>query len=138
MNMTDIKKLSVNELRRLWMGAWGYEPHSRLSRRMMEDSLVYKLQTQQNKPLSAEQKVRLDRLVSEYKRNPECFKSRANHLKPGTRLVRIYNGKTHNVLVLKDAFEYDGQNYNSLSKVANKITGSKWNGWVFFGIRKAC
>ena len=136
MNMTDIQKLSIIDLRRLWSDAWGHEPHTRLGRRMMEDSLAYKLQIQQNNHLSAEQQKHLNRLIAEYKRNPAYFDSRVNQLKPGTRLIRNYNGKTYNVLILKDGFEYSGQNYNSLSKIANEITGSRWNGWLFFGLKK--
>ncbi|MGN7503711.1 MAG: DUF2924 domain-containing protein [Alphaproteobacteria bacterium] len=136
MNISEIKALSIDDLRRIWEDAWGYEPHTRLGRRMMEESLACKLQSQQNNPLSAEQQKHLDKLVAEYKSSPARFDSHINHLKPGTRLVRVYNGKTHNVLVLKDGFEYDGQNYNSLSKIANEITGSKWNGWLFFQLKK--
>jgi len=58
-------------------------------------------------------------------------------LKPGTRLERIYKGKAHNVLVTESGFEYQDQLYKSLSKIANDITGKRWNGWVFFGLKKA-
>jgi hypothetical protein len=51
--------------------------------------------------------------------------------------VRVYNGRKHNVLVKADGFEYQDQTYGSLSKIANDITGKRWNGWVFFGIKKA-
>jgi hypothetical protein len=57
-------------------------------------------------------------------------------LKPGARLVREWAGKTHTVTVLEEGFEYDGERYPSLSKIATRITGAHWSGPRFFGIRK--
>ncbi len=125
-------ELSINELRQRWAAAWGQQPNHRIGRVMLEKSLAYKLQP----GLSPEQQVRLDQLIKEYKRNPSCFGERVGALKPGTRLVRTYNGKKHNVLVKADGFEYAGQAYTSLSRIADDITGKRWNGWVFFGLKK--
>lgn len=124
---------SINELRQLWAKAWGQQPHLRVGRIMLAKSLAYKLQ----ESLSPEQQLRLDKLVKEYKRNPAYFERRISSLKPGTRLVRIYNNKKHSVLVKETGFDYQGQTYSSLSKIANDITGKRWNGWVFFGLKKA-
>lgn len=128
-----MQKLLINELRQRWAEAWGRQPHLRVGRVMLEKSLSYKLQG----GLSPKQQIRLDQLIKEYKRNPACFDERVGALKPGTRLVRIYNGTKHNVLVKADGFEYQDQTYSSLSKIANDITGKRWNGWVFFGLKKA-
>lgn len=99
----------------------------------MEVSLLYKLKGSRMTP---EKQERLDKLVADYKRNPACFDNRVCALKPGTRLVRVYNGRKHSVVVQAEGFEYDGQTYSSLSKIANTITGSRWNGWLFFGLKK--
>jgi hypothetical protein len=56
-------------------------------------------------------------------------------LLPGTKLCREYNESMHQVEILKDGFEYNGQKWKSLSAIATKITGSKWNGPRFFGLR---
>ncbi len=56
-------------------------------------------------------------------------------LLPGTKLCREYNESMHQVEILKDGFEYNGQKWSSLSAIATKITGSKWNGPRFFGLR---
>jgi hypothetical protein len=125
-------ELSIDELRRRWAEAWGRQPHLRVGRAMLEKSLAYKLQD----GLNPQQQTRLDQLIKEHKRNPACFGERVGALKPGTRLVRTYNNKKHIVLVKIDGFEYNGQTYSSLSKVANDITGKRWNGWVFFGLKK--
>ena len=133
MNAEEIKKLSIDDLRSNWEDVRGYEPHLRLGRVMMEISLLYKLG---NDRITPEQKDPLVKLVAEYKRNPKCFDKRMSVLKPGTRLVRVYNGKKYSVLVQNEGYEYNGQMYRSLSKIANEITGSRWNGWLFFGLKK--
>ena len=55
-------------------------------------------------------------------------------LKPGARLVREWGGRTHTVTVTGDGFEYAGENYPSLTKIAQKITGAHWSGPRFFGL----
>ena len=54
----------------------------------------------------------------------------------GTRLIREYQGVEHVVTVTRDGYEYQGRPYQSLSAIARAITGTRWNGWVFFGLRK--
>ena len=61
--------------------------------------------------------------------------SAANRPIAGTRLVREWQGVEHQVTVLADGFEYLGQPYKSLSSIAREITGTRWNGWVFFGLK---
>ena len=55
----------------------------------------------------------------------------------GTRLIREYQGVEHVVTVTRDGFEWQGRPYQSLSAIARAITGTRWNGWTFFGLRKA-
>ncbi len=131
-----LEKPPLNELRERWARAWGVEPHARIGRTMLEKGLAYKVQEQEHGGLSPDQQKRLDQLVKEYKRNPNALDNPSGPLKPGTRLVRIHNGMKHSVLVKVDGFEYCGQTYSSLSKIANGITGKRWNGWVFFGLKK--
>jgi hypothetical protein len=127
-------KLPLNELRQMWARAWGWEPHARIGRTMLEKSLEYKT-WERECSLTSEQQARLEQLVKQYKRNPACFDGNGP-LKPGTRLVRMHDGKKHSVLVKVEGFEYQGRAYTSLSKIANDITGKRWNGWVFFGLKK--
>ena len=58
-------------------------------------------------------------------------------LKPivGTRLIREWQGVEHTVTVTQDGFEWQGRPYQSLSAIARAITGSRWNGWIFFGLK---
>ena len=55
--------------------------------------------------------------------------------KPGTRLIREWQGRTHEVTVLEHGFQWNGETYRSLSAVARAITGTRWNGHVFFGLK---
>jgi len=62
---------------------------------------------------------------------------RADDRRPitGTQLLREHDGVEHAVTVLADGFEYEGRPYQSLSAIARAITGTRWNGWTFFGLR---
>ena len=125
-----LKDLPLNEVRSRWAKAWGKQPHGTMGRTMMIESIKFK----QSGGLASEQQERLDKLVKAYKRNPANF-DKAIELKPGTRLVRIWKGKKHCVIVMRDGFDYEGDIYTSLSQIANTITGSRWNGWLFFGLK---
>ncbi len=56
-------------------------------------------------------------------------------IKPGTKLIRVWQDTTHTVTVLADGFEWQGRRYRSLSVIARTITGTRWNGLVFFGVK---
>lgn len=131
----DLIKLPLDELRAMWADAWGKAPHGTMGRTMMAESLKFKHKEREGNGLTSEQRARLDELVRAYKRNPDSF-DKAVDLKPGTRLVRTWQGKKHCVTVTRDGFEYKGEIYTSLSLIANTITGSRWNGWLFFGLKK--
>lgn len=126
-------ELQLNELRKIWSEAWRLEPHARIGRSMLEKSLLFK--TKNN--LTEEQQEKLDQLVRKYKHRPKSFNSEYSALKPGTCLIRNWKGKKHGVLVKTDGFDYQGEHYTSLSQIANNITGSRWNGYLFFGLKKA-
>jgi hypothetical protein len=64
-----------------------------------------------------------------------AFDRRRTELKPGTILTREWNGQTYRAMVADGGFAWNGKNYDSLSKVAFAITGTKWNGPRFFGLR---
>jgi Protein of unknown function (DUF2924) len=128
-----LTNLSIKELRQEWASVWGLQPNARIGRSMLEKSLAYKKSEQ---GLTSDQQKRLDQLIKQYKRNPNCFDENVPVLKPGTRLVRNWNGTRHSVLVQTTGYEYKGKIYSSLSQIASEITGTRWNGLVFFGLKK--
>jgi len=88
--------------------------------------------------LDRETQKRLDQLVSQMVPNSCAPPPNPNRkLRAGTRLVREWQGKVHEVAVTKEGFVWSGRSYSSLSSIASAITGTKWNGWVFFGVKKA-
>ncbi len=132
----SIAQLSTVDLRQEWAKFWGIQPHRYIRREMLEKSLLYKMRQDAGHGLTSAQQTRLDRLVRAYKKNPSCFDDARINIKPGTRLFRMWNGEKYSVIVLIDGFEYKDRKYSSLSEVASLITGTRWNGWVFFGLKK--
>ena len=132
----NLTHLSLIELRQIWAKAWGIEPHAKIGRTMLVKSIEYKQREQKSGGLPHELQQRLKALVAAYKRNPRYFDEGLHGLKPGTRFVKTWKEKRHVVLVVKNGFEYEGRIYTSLSEIACAITGSRWNGWVFFGLKK--
>lgn len=132
----SIARLSIDELRQKWAEVWGIQPHVRIGRAMLEKSLEYKLRENAGEGLTPEQQKRLDHLIAQYRRNPECFTENQPTIKPGTKLIRNWKGERHTVTVLEDGlFSHKGVKYTSLSEVASTIAGSRWNGWAFFGLK---
>jgi len=132
----NIAQLSLEELRQQWAEAWCLLPHDRIGRLTLEKSLAFKLREQRGEWLNTEQRQRLDQLISAYKRNSKFFDEDLSDLKPGIRLVKNYNGEHHSVEVLTAGFRYREKVYGSLSEIASTIAGTRWNGWVFFGLKK--
>jgi hypothetical protein len=132
----SIAQLLLTELRQKWAECWGIQPHVQIGRQMLEKSLEYKLRELRGEGLTPAQQKRLDNLVTQYKRDPETFEQGPAGLKPGTKLVRAFKGEKYVVLVKPEGFEYKRTTYTSLSEIASVITGTRWNGWVFFGLKK--
>lgn len=132
----NITHLTTDELRQKWAGVWGIQPHRYIRREMLEKSLIFKQRQLSGAGLTSEQQKKLDNLVAQYRRDPECFDDGRIVLSPGTRLVREWQGAKHSVLALESGFEYRDRVYTSLSEIAFAITGTRWNGWVFFGLKK--
>ncbi|HEV2464484.1 MAG TPA: DUF2924 domain-containing protein, partial [Acidobacteriaceae bacterium] len=86
-----------------------------------------------------EVKRRLRELADSFKSEPKRASAKLAaqfRIKPGTRLIRQWQGETHHVTVCDQGFEYNGQKYSSLSEIARLITGTRWSGPLFFGIKQ--
>lgn len=133
----SIAQLSLNELRQKWAEYWGIQPHRYIRREMLEKSLEFKLKQERGEGLTSDQQKRFDNLVAQYRRNPEHFDQvNMSAVKPGTRLVRAWKGKRYNVIIRSSGYEFEGNIFKSLSQIASDITGTRWNGWVFFGLKR--
>lgn len=86
-------------------------------------------------PLSPEILRKINKLVEQYDKTQQVEKdSKVLSITDGTKLVREFKGRRYTVLALQDGYEFNGSKYKSLSAVANKITGTRWNGKKFFGV----
>ena len=94
------------------------------------------MQVQAYGGLSNETKRRLREIALAIRNGDQEAVVPGPQIKPGTRILRLWQGKTHTVLVLADGFQWDGKAYKSLSAIAKAITGTQWNGYTFFGLKR--
>jgi hypothetical protein len=99
-------------------------------------AIAWKLQERAYGGLTAAQKRKLSGIAEDLRKNGDLSGSPAIRMKPGLRLVREWRGKTHTVLVLEDGFEWNGERRRSLSTIAREITGTRWSGPLFFGLKR--
>jgi hypothetical protein len=100
--------------------------------------LAYKLQEQAYGGLKPQVKRRLRELAVRFAADPRQDVAKLAtpaRIKPGTRLIREWQGESHHVTVSERGFEYQGRVYASLSEIARHITGTRWSGPLFFGLR---
>jgi hypothetical protein len=129
--------LSAQELRVAWRSLRCGDPTAGSSRDLMLREIAYKMQERAHGGLASAIKRRLRALAEEIEVNGAGALAPAILLKPGTRLLREWGGRTHTVIVLDDGFEYQGERHQSLSQIALRITGAHWSGPRFFGLRRA-
>jgi hypothetical protein len=98
-------------------------------------AVAYRMQEVARGALRTEPQRQLLRIAREFNKTGAVTIRARPELKPGTRLVREWRGRTHDVLVLDDGFSWQGGHYRSLSAIARKITGTAWSGPLFFGLK---
>ena len=107
-----------------------------LRRQLMIPILAYRLQEKALGGLRPSTIRRLRSIFGEIAEGKKPAIRESLVLRPGTRLVRQWQGKLHEVVTFEGSFMYDGQKYRSLSEIARAITGARWSGPVFFGLKK--
>jgi hypothetical protein len=126
--------LGLDELRKL-SGQWFGEVPAHHSVNLLRRRLGYELQARAYGGLPPETGRRLKRLHEAFKANPAYTPLRSFGLKAGTVLTRNWRGVLHQVGVTDEGFEYRGERFASLSEVARRITGTRWSGPLFFGLK---
>lgn len=135
--LAALKTTPTPELKKQWRELFETEPPP-FNRRYLESRLAYRIQELTYGGLKPETVKRLERLGEELDGgNITTRRIRGRDLKPitGTRLLREWQGVEHVVTVTADGFEWQGRPYKSLSAIARAITGTRWNGLVFFGLK---
>jgi hypothetical protein len=123
-----LRSLALYVLRRRWRAVFGRTPPAALSKDLLGRMIARRLQEQAFGGLDRESLTFLDGLA----RRGGLPR---RQLKPGTVLVREYDGRRHTVTVAADGFEWQGTTYASLSAIARAITGTAWSGPRFFAVR---
>ncbi len=123
-------------LKQQWRDLFGREPPPH-NRAYLQSRLAYRIQELAYGGLKPATLARLEALGEQIDGgNPVLRRIRVDD-KPvtGTRLMRNYQGVEHAVTVLADGYEWQGRPFQSLSAIARAITGTRWNGWAFFGLK---
>ena len=134
--LAALKTTPTPKLKEQWRQLFDSEPPA-FNRRYLESRLAYRIQELAYGGLKPETVRRLEKLGEELDGGRVDVRKRPANDRPlsGTRLIREYQGVEHCVTVRDNDFEYQGRPYKSLSAIARAITGTQWNGPVFFGIK---
>jgi hypothetical protein len=131
----QLQTLDLDALKLRWRAQFGRTAPV-LSKQLLLRLLAYRLQAQAFGDLSPATRRLLDDLARKNGRGEGAVPVMSQgKLMAGTVLVREHEGKPHHVMVTDDSFVWNGKTFPSLSKVAHAITGTKWNGPRFFGLR---
>lgn len=127
----------TDSLKKLWRDLFGSPPPP-YNKAFLVKRLGYRLQELAFGGLSEATEERLAALARDPAQADPARMKRKPCSRPvsGTRLIREWQGVEHQVTVLDDGFEYQGRRYKSLSVIARTITGTRWSGPVFFGLKK--
>ena len=136
--LAALPSADIRDLKEQWRNLFGTEPPP-YNRRFLERRIAYRIQELAYGGLKPETIARLEALGEQIDGGNITLRRIRQEQRPivGTRLLREYQGVENVVTVTRDGYEYQGRPYQSLSAIARAITGTRWNGWLFFGLRKA-
>jgi Protein of unknown function (DUF2924) len=138
--IAHLRGLDLQGLRARWQSVLQRPAPAHLGRHLLFSIIAYQIQADRFGDLDHETRKLLDRTeaVEPGSATPAvlvAFDQKRRALAPGTVLVREWNQQSQRVMVMEDGFAWNGQTYDSLSRVAFAITGTRWNGPRFFGLR---
>jgi hypothetical protein len=129
--------LGLAELRVRWRAVYGSSAPKFFRRKLLVRAVAYQMQVKAFGGLSEATKLRLREIAAAAREGTFDAAMADPRIKPGIKLIRTWKKSTHEVIVLDDGFAWNGVRYTSLSTIAKAITGTSWNGWTFFGIKRA-
>ena len=138
--IAHLRGLDLSGLRARWQSIFQRKAPTHFTRHLLFAVIAYRLQADRFGDLDHATKQVLDRTVAKEAEPAMAarlasFDQKRTGLIPGTVLVREWDRQSQRVMVMADGFAWNGQTYDSLSKVAFAITGTKWSGPRFFGLR---
>jgi|ERR1039458_1065897 hypothetical protein len=134
--LEELPNLQTSKLRVLWQELFAKPAHPKLRRDLMIPILAYRIQEKAYGGLKPSTRKRLQKLAEELEQDPNAQLRPNQQIKTGTKLVRQWQGQTHEVMVVDEGFDYRGKRYQSLSEIAREITGTRWSGPLFFGLKQ--
>lgn len=135
--LAALKTTPTADLKTQWRELFASEPPP-FNRRYLESRLAYRIQELVYgglKPATVRKLEKLGEQLDGGDRKKSGMRADRDRPITGTRLIREWQGVEHVVTVTADGFEWQGRPYKSLSAIARAITGTRWNGWVFFGLK---
>jgi hypothetical protein len=135
--IAGLSKLGIDELRERWKAIYGRTASTEIGRSFLTRAIAYRLQERAHGGLRPSTRRFLAQVAEETASGNSPKKSRYLKAKSGTILVREWQGNGHRVTMLEEGVSFNGKRYRSLSEVAREITGSRWSGPRFFGLRQA-
>ena len=131
-----LQGLDLDGLRQAWRAVFGKAAPTRLPKPILLRVLAYHLQAEELGDLARSTVQILAGIARSSDNSGVPSATAPGGLRPGTVLVREHEGERHRVMVVPDGFDWNGRTYPSLSKVAHAMTGTKWSGPRFFGLRE--
>jgi hypothetical protein len=130
-----LRSMPKAELRVRYKALFKSGPPKAFGPDLLRRSIAYRIQEQAYGGLDAATRRLLNNLIAQQAKSKDGRIVVPRRIKAGAVLVRDWKGKSHRVIVLEDGFAYEGKPYASLSEIARLITGARWNGPKFFGLR---
>ena len=132
-----LPRMPIVDLRIRYRELFRAEPPKAFGPDLLRRSIAHRIQERAYGGLTREHQRLLDQLMRAAKAKPNSRLELPRRIKPGSELIRIWNRRTYRVVVLDNGFAHEGRTYKSLSEIASEITGTKWNGPRFFGLRRS-
>lgn len=134
-NLDSLRSLKPDELTDRWRDLFGSEPPDRLRRDLLIQALAYRIQEQTLGGLKAATRRLLERIAGDARARRPIAVEAKRPVTAGAVLIRDWHGTRHQVTAVKDGFMFQGRRFQSLSKIATEITGARWSGPLFFGLK---
>lgn len=125
----------IADLRKRYRELFRTDPPRAFGPDLLRRSIAHRIQERAYGGLCRSAQRLLDQMMKAYAAKPNGKIVLPRRIKPGSVLMREWKGKSHHVMVQADGFAYDGETYTNLSEIASEITGTRWNGPRFFGLR---
>ncbi len=132
----SLSKLGTDEIRERWKAMFGKAPSRDISRSFLTRAIAYRLQEKVFGGLKPSTRRLLEEFTDDRADGPAVAAAPSRIVQRGAVLVREWRGTSHKVSVLEKGFRFRGKRYRSLSEVAREITGTRWSGPLFFGLKR--